>query len=112
MSEKYTVLIEYLNPINACETIEGGELICVEADSESDASQKAIHQLYDMGYIDDDFCLVGSVKGEFSSLDEFWEIRNWEDELIAEEQRQYEEELAWQEYVNERFDFEHGDWKC
>lgn len=111
MIEDYTVLIEYLNPINACEILDENGLIYVEAENYEEAIRNATQYLYDTGFSDDDFCIVNSVQGKFLSLDEFWEARNYLDELMAQEQKQYEEELAWQEYVNENFDFERGDWK-
>lgn len=118
MKERYTVLVEYLNPLNACEASEGEELMIVEATDEEDAEIHAAQRIYAQGFDTNDFRIISAVSGEFDDVDSFWEERGDEDLHLAElqwqyedEQRQLEEDQRWEDYVNENYDFERGDWK-
>ena len=106
---QYTAVIEYFDVPNACEVPAGQELAHTEADNKEEAQERIIALIRSRGYCPgQDFHIIECIEGDFADIDAFWEELNALDEQTAFENEQEQQELEWEEYLQDAFNADDG----
>ena len=67
MADMHAVPVEYLNPQNACEAIEGEELARIEADNPSEAVHGVSEQIRPQGFSESGYTEIEGGVGSFAN---------------------------------------------